>query len=88
MPGGGTYDDMEIRYALGRGDSGIYVYAIFNHPPNYRASGVGSESRYITRLNQTFDWITVDKDRNMLEAAPTDWGTRVCKVVGWVNLLG
>jgi rhamnogalacturonan endolyase len=77
MPGGGTYDDMEIRYALGRGDSGIYVYAIFNHPPNYRASGVGSESRYITRLNQTFDWITVDKDRNMLEAAPTDWGTGV-----------
>jgi rhamnogalacturonan endolyase len=76
-PGGGTYDDMEIRYALGRGDSGIYVYAVFNHPPNYRASGVGSESRYITRLNQTFDWITVDKDRNMLEAAPTDWGTGV-----------
>jgi rhamnogalacturonan endolyase len=76
-PGGGTYDDMEIRYALGRGDSGIYVYAIFTHPPNYRASGVGSESRYITRLNQTFDWITVDKDRNMLEAAPTDWGTGV-----------
>jgi rhamnogalacturonan endolyase len=76
-PGGGTYDDMEIRYALGRGDSGIYVYAIFTHPANYRASGVGSESRYITRLNQTFDWITVDKDRNMLECAPLDWGTGV-----------
>ena len=76
-PGGGTYDDMEIRYALGRGDSGIYVYAIFTHPPNYRAGGVGSESRYITRLNQTFDWIAVDKNRNMLEAAPTDWGQGV-----------
>jgi rhamnogalacturonan endolyase len=76
-PGGGTYCDMEIRYALGRGDSGIYVYAIFNHPASYRAGGVGSESRYITRLNQVFDWITVDKDRNMPEAAPTDWGTGV-----------
>jgi rhamnogalacturonan endolyase len=76
-PGGGTYDDMEIRYALGRGDSGIYVYAIFTHPPSYRAGGVGAESRYITRLSQSFDWITVDKDRNMLEAAPTDWGTGV-----------
>jgi rhamnogalacturonan endolyase len=76
-PGGGTYCDMEIRYALGRGDSGIYVYAIFTHPPSYRASGVGAESRYITRLSQSFDWITVDKDRNMLEAAPTDWGTGV-----------
>ena len=39
--------------------------------------GVGAEDRYITRLNQSFDWITVDKDRNMLEAAPTDWGTGV-----------
>ncbi len=76
-PGGGTYCDMEIRYALGRGDSGIYVYAIFSHPPSYRPGGVGSESRYITRLNQTFDWITVDKDRNMLEAAPLDWGNGV-----------
>ena len=76
-PGGGTYCDMEIRYALGRGESGIYVYAFFTHPASYRAGGVGGESRYITRLNQTFDWITVDKDRNMLECAPTDWGTGV-----------
>jgi rhamnogalacturonan endolyase len=68
---------MEIRYALGRGDRGIYVYAIFTHPPSYRAGGVGAESRYITRLSQSFDWITVDKDRNMLEAAPTERGTGV-----------
>jgi rhamnogalacturonan endolyase len=73
-PGGGTYFDMEIRYALGRGDEGIYVYAIFTHPAAYRAGGVGAESRYITRLSQTFDWISVDKDRNMLECAPLDWG--------------
>ena len=76
-PGGGTFCDMEIRYALGRGESGIYVYAVFTHPASYRAGGVGGESRYITRLNQTFDWITVDKDRNMLECAPTDWGMGV-----------
>ncbi len=76
-PGGGTFCDMEIRYSLGRGDSGIYVYAIYTHPPNYPPGGVGGESRFITRLNQTFDWITVDKDRNMLECAPTDWGTGV-----------
>lgn len=68
-PGGGTYDDMEIRYTLARGVSGIYVYAIFTHPASYRAGGVGSESRYIVRLSPTFDWITVDKDRNMLECA-------------------
>jgi rhamnogalacturonan endolyase len=76
-PGGGTYCDMEIRYALGRGDSGIYVYAVFTHPASYRAGGVGSESRYITKVNQAFDWITVDADRDMLECAPTEWGTGV-----------
>ena len=76
-PGGGTLCDIEIRYSLGRGDSGIYVYSILSHPVSYPAAGVGAEDRYITRLNQSFDWITVDKDRNMLEAAPTDWGTGV-----------
>jgi len=76
-PGGGTLCDIELRYSLGRGDSGIYVYSILSHPASYPAAGVGAEDRYITRLNQEFDWITVDKDRNMLEAAPTDWGTGV-----------
>ena len=76
-PGGGTLCDIEIRYSLGRGDSGIYVYSILSHPASYPAAGVGAEDRYITRLNQSFDWISVDKDRNMLEAAPTDWGTGV-----------
>ena len=73
-PGGGTYCDIEIRYALGRGDSGVYTYAIFSHPSSYGAMGI-SESRYITHLNrEAFDWISVDADRNMLECAPTDLG--------------
>ena len=76
-PGGGTYCDIEIRYALGRGDSGIYTYAIYGHHAGYRAGGVGPESRYITKINQAFDWITVDENRNMLQCAPTDWGTGV-----------
>jgi len=75
-PGGGTYCDIEIRVALGRGDSGVYTYAIFSHPASYGAMGVG-ESRFITFLSKTFDWISVDADRNMLECAPTDWGTGV-----------
>jgi rhamnogalacturonan endolyase len=75
-PGGGTYCDIELRYALARGDSGIYTYAIFSHPAAYPAMGVG-ESRFITFLNRTFDWLSVDADRNMLECAPRDWGTGV-----------
>jgi rhamnogalacturonan endolyase len=75
-PGGGTMCDIEIRTALGRGDSGVYTYAIFSHPKSYGAMGIG-ESRFITFLNKRFDWLTVDADRNMLECAPTDWGTGV-----------
>ena len=76
-PGGGTLCDIELRYSLGRGDSGIYTYSIFNHPASYPAAGTGAEDRFIDSLDRSFDWITVDKDRNMLEAAPTDWGTGV-----------
>jgi rhamnogalacturonan endolyase len=75
-PGGGTYCDLEVRYALGRGESGIYAYGIFSHPAAYGAMGVG-ESRYITKLSMTFDWISVDADRNMLECMPQDWGAGV-----------
>ena len=76
-PGGGTLCDLELRYSIGRGDSGIYTYAIFSHPASYGAAGTGAESRFIDSLSPTFDWITVDKDRNMLEAAPADWGNGV-----------
>ncbi len=72
-PGGGSLCDIEVRYALGRGESGIYAYAIFSHPTDYGAMGLG-ESRYITKLSHTFDWISVDADRNMLECTPADWG--------------
>ncbi len=68
--------NIEVRYALGRGDSGIYAYAIFSHPEDYGPLNM-PESRYITKLNQTFDWISVDADRNMLACAPRDWGTGV-----------
>jgi len=75
--GGGTNCDLEIRYALGRGESGMYTYAIFSHPAAYSASNGFAESRFIFEMNRTFDWISVDQDRNMLECAPTDWGTGV-----------
>ncbi|MGA8111406.1 MAG: hypothetical protein WB974_18345, partial [Acidobacteriaceae bacterium] len=76
-PGGGTLCDIELRYALGRGDHGVYTYAIYNHPASYPAAGVGAEDRFIDEMSQRFDWITVDKDRTMLEASPADWGAGV-----------
>jgi rhamnogalacturonan endolyase len=57
--------DIEVRYALERGASGIYTYAEFSHAASYPAAGEG-ESRFILQLDNTFDWISVDADRNML----------------------
>ena len=76
-PGGGSNCDIELRYSLGRGDSGVYTYGIYSHPAAYRGGGDGPEDRFIARVNQIFDWISVDADRNMLDCAPTDWGTGV-----------
>ena len=71
-PGGGTYCDLETRYTLGRGESGFYTYAIYSHPASYRAGGVGAESRFINQINPTFDWLSVDADRNMAMCSNAD----------------
>jgi len=68
--------DIEVRYAMERGASGIYAYAIYTHPASYGAAGFG-ENRYITKLNHDFNWLSVDADRNLLECTPQDWGTGV-----------
>ena len=72
-PGGSVIADIEIRYALGRGDSGVYTYSIFSHPTNYPATSLG-ESRFCLKLNDDlFDWMTVDSNRNMKMISTYDW---------------
>ena len=72
-PGGSVIADIEIRYALGRGDSGVYTYSIFSHPTNYPGTSLG-ESRYCMKLNdELFDWMTVDANRNMKMISTYDW---------------
>jgi rhamnogalacturonan endolyase len=72
-PGGSVVADIEIRYALGRGDSGVYTYSIFSHPTNYPATSVG-EARFCAKLNDSlFDWMTVDANRNMEMITAYDW---------------
>jgi rhamnogalacturonan endolyase len=56
--------DMEARYTMERGLAGLYAYAIYSHPANYPSGGFG-ESRYGHQLPSNFDWLSVDKDRNM-----------------------
>jgi rhamnogalacturonan endolyase len=72
-PGGSVVADIEIRYALGRGDAGVYTYSILSHPTNYPATSLG-ESRYCLKLNDgLFDWMTVDANRNMKMISTYDW---------------
>jgi rhamnogalacturonan endolyase len=69
--GGGM--DIETRYTLERGVSGFYTYAEYTHHASYPRAGEG-ESRFILEdMNPTFDWLSVDKDRNQLMShAPED----------------
>ena len=55
--------DIEIRYSMGRGESGVYTYCIFEHLPEYPAGSIG-EARYCAKLADFFDWIHVDEKRN------------------------
>jgi len=72
-PGGGAIADIEIRYALGRGDQGLYTYSIFTHKKEYPATAVG-EARFGVKLNEkVFDFLTVDARRRRLMPTPEDW---------------
>jgi rhamnogalacturonan endolyase len=72
-PGGSVIADIEIRYALRRGDSGVYAYSILSHPTNYPATSVG-EARFCLKLNDDiFDWLTVDSNRNLKMISAYDW---------------
>lgn len=56
--------NLEVRYAMERGVSGLYVYAEFSHEASYPETGLG-ESRYLFQMKPLFDWLSVDADRNM-----------------------
>lgn len=72
-PGGSVVADIEIRYALGRADSGLYTYSILEHPASYPATSLG-EARFCAKLNdELFDWMTVDARRNMKMLTAYDW---------------
>jgi rhamnogalacturonan endolyase len=72
-PGGSTVCDIEIRYSLGRGDSGVYTYSIFDHKAEYPGTQIG-EARFAVKLNdEVFDWMTIDANRNKLMPRPEDW---------------
>ena len=71
--GGNSPLDVDIAYALGRGDPGIYTYAIWNHKPEYRNFSV-AEARFAMKLNEkVFDYMTIDAKRRKEMPTSADW---------------
>ncbi len=68
-PDGQFAADVEIRYALGRGEAGVYTYCIFEHKPDYPASSLG-EARFCAKLADYFDWMSLSREVN--KAFPKD----------------
>ena len=65
--------DIETRFTLERGTSGFFTYDEYTHPASYPSVHVGENRFILEDMNPTFDWISVDKDRNMLVShAPED----------------
>lgn len=62
--GGDFPADIEIRYCLGRGESGVYTYCCFEHLSSYPAASM-TEARYCAKLADMFDWMTLDAKRDM-----------------------
>lgn len=66
-PGTPTTGDVEVdidtRWALGRGDHGVYTYMAFTHPAEYD-TGTMSEARIAIELQDYFDNIYVDSLRS------------------------
>ncbi|HVX83518.1 MAG TPA: polysaccharide lyase family protein [Phycisphaerae bacterium] len=61
--GGNFISDIEIRFALARGDSGAYTYCIFTHQPDYAATTI-TEARFCAKLNADFDWLSAGAKYN------------------------
>jgi rhamnogalacturonan endolyase len=71
--GGNLPADVDLRFALGRGDAGLYVYSLWSHKPEYAALRLG-EARYTLKLNEkVFDYLTIDANRRKVMPTPEDW---------------
>ena len=76
VPGGENTEgqfasDIEIRYALGRGDSGVYTYCAFDHPADYPTTSLG-EARFCAKLAEFFDWMSVAQDEHHFKHYPKE----------------
>jgi len=65
--------DIEIRYTLHRGDSGIYGWTIADHAPKYPAFNVEVNTVCLKLNPQVFDFLSIDDKRQRHMISPEDW---------------
>lgn len=78
--------DMEFRFCMERGGSGIYTYCIYEHLPEYPARSWG-ESRWVARVADFFDWTGEDHGRTvkMREVPKEENGVRYTFAGSWFD---
>ena len=65
--------DIEIRYSLHRGDSGLFGWTIADHDPEYPSFDI-EVSTLVLKLNpEVFDHLTVDSRRSLKMITGADW---------------
>jgi rhamnogalacturonan endolyase len=65
--------DIEIRYALHRGDSGLYAWTIVDHASEYPPFDIAASTVCLKLNSKIVDFLSVDSRRQRLMATPEDW---------------
>jgi len=65
--------DIEIRYSLHRGDSGIYGWTIADHDPSYPPFDIEVSTACLKLNPDVFDFLSIDGRMQRPMASPEDW---------------
>ncbi|MEI7728497.1 MAG: polysaccharide lyase family protein [Verrucomicrobiota bacterium] len=65
--------DIEIRYTLHRGDSGLYGWTVADHAPQYPAFNIGVSTVCLKLNPEVFDFLSIDSRRQRPMASAEDW---------------
>jgi len=65
--------DIEVRYTLHRGDSGVYGWTLVDHAPRYPAFNIEVNTVCLKLNPDVFDFLSIDSQKQRQMASPEDW---------------
>jgi rhamnogalacturonan endolyase len=72
--------NVEMCYALARGDSALYLWALWEHKPGYPPISNPPVGRFAAKLNaDIFDYLAVDPVRQRVMPTAADWGKGIAQ---------